>query len=194
MTFRVDCSELKERGVYSPAEDTFLLVDFVENVHPVRVAADVGCGNGLATLKLSSRSEYTLAIDISQEAVKAAKQRLEGNVNVDIIVADRLSPLRDKSLEIIISNPPYLPCDYCEEPLWCGGERGVEFAAGLAEQARSRLKKNGTLVLVLSSLSDLSSFFEHAASIGFEVSIVKESPLGFFERIYILRCTLRPPA
>jgi len=169
-------------------------MSYVERMPSARVAADVGCGSGLTTLSLSSRCEYSLAIDLSCEAASTAKQLLAGRALADVIVADRLLPIRDRSLDSVISNPPYLPCDYCGEPLWCGGERGIEFAASLAEQASLKLRRGGSLVLILSSLSDLQGFFEHATSLGYEVDIAGEKPLGLFERLYILRCTLKPSA
>lgn len=186
------CSKLEDTGLYEPAEDTFFLASYVEHMPSMRVAADVGCGSGLTTLSLSSRCEYSLAIDVNYEAASAARQLLAERASADVIVADRLLPIRDRSLDGIISNPPYLPCDYCSEPLWCGGERGVEFAASLAEQASFKLKRGGTLIVLLSSLSDVQSFLDRARDLGYEVTIAGEKHLGLFERLYIVRCTLNP--
>jgi release factor glutamine methyltransferase len=188
-----ECSPaISEAGVYPVSEDTLLLARFVERAGRVGVAVEVGCGSGLATLELARRSEYTVGVDISEQAALAAKSRVERLPNADVVVSDRLSALRERSADLVVSNPPYLPCDYCSEPLWCGGTSGVEFSAKLALQAAEVLKENGSFVVLASSLADVESLVELMREVLGEVAVEEEYRIGLFETLYILRARKIP--
>uniref|UniRef100_A0A7J3X795 Methyltransferase domain-containing protein n=1 Tax=Thermofilum pendens TaxID=2269 RepID=A0A7J3X795_THEPE len=176
---------ISEVGVYPISEDTLLLARFVERAAPVRVAVEVGCGSGLVTSELARRSEYTLGIDISEQAALTAKSRTVALPNVDVVISDKLSAIRSGSVDLVVSNPPYLPCDYCSEPLWCGGATGVEFSEELVAQASEILRKEGSLVILASSLSSIEKLLKCAERSLGKVVIEEEYRIGLFETLFI---------
>jgi len=176
--------------VYTPSEDTFFLADYVEETINCSSALEVGVGSGYVTRVLASRSEYAVGTDISVEAVYSAKDYLRsgGVENVDLVVANQADPFRESSFQIVVSNPPYLPCEYEEEPLWCGGPRGIEFTLSLARTARSLLREGGRLVLMASSLSDVNTLVLQLKNLYSNVYVVQEKGVSLFEKLFILEC------
>ena len=188
-----ECSPaITDAEVYPASEDTLLLARFVERVAPVGVAVEVGCGSGLVTLELAYRSEYIVGIDVSERAALATKFRVSKLPNVDVVVSDRLSALRERSADLVVSNPPYLPCDYCSEPLWCGGASGIEFSAKLALQAAAALKDGGGLVILASSLANAENLVKLIEDVLGEVAVEERVGVGLFETLYIIRARKTP--
>jgi len=183
---------ITDAEIYQVSEDTLFLAHFVRRTAPVRVAVEVGCGSGLITLELASRSEYTIGLDVSEQAALAAKSRIGRLPNADVVISDMLSALRERSADLVVSNPPYLPCDYCSEPLWCGGSSGVEFSARLALQAAAALKDNGSLVLLASSLADVENLVKFVNEVLGEVTVEEKFRVGLFETLYILHARKTP--
>jgi len=82
------------------------------------VMADVGTGSGCVavTLVLESRIRNLevsiMATDISGEALSVARRNAERHGVADVIEwleGDLLEPLRGRQVDMIVSNPPYVP-------------------------------------------------------------------------------------
>ena len=86
--------------------------------------ADIGTGSGCVAITLGLEIDEWLkkaglamdwkiiATDISKEALAVAKQNaVRYNVanRVEFILGDLLQPIRDKKIDLIVSNPPYVP-------------------------------------------------------------------------------------
>ncbi len=181
---------VEEQEVYPPAEDTFFLASWIENMPRFSTSLEVGVGSGYVTAILAGRSDYTVGTDISLKAAITAKENLSRRMvdNFDIVVTDKAFAFREKAFQLIVSNPPYLPCEYSEEPLWCGGPSGVEFSLSLAEEAQRLLKAGGRLILVASSLSDIKKLIGGLKKIFDAVYIVQEREVSLFEKLFILEC------
>lgn len=54
----------------------------------MNLALDVGCGTGRFSRLLAERAESVVAVDISPEMIRIARQRSSGYRNIDYIVAD----------------------------------------------------------------------------------------------------------
>jgi release factor glutamine methyltransferase len=85
------------------------------SINKTRTVLDVGCGSGCIAISLSKMLTNTtvLGIDISQEALKIAKENAD-NLDADIALncIDFLDEKQwDKlgKFDLIISNPPYIP-------------------------------------------------------------------------------------
>ncbi len=172
--------------VYPPSEDTILLASTARSVER---AAEVGCGSGAATLSLASKASFLVAVDVSPCAARETLTRLKTrslHQRVDVVVADKLAPFRDKVFDAVYSNPPYLPCSYEEEPLWCGGERGVEFSVELAREAASRLTPRGCLILIASSLADTQELLEALRAMYSDVAVKAEAHVGLYEKLLVV--------
>ena len=127
----------------------------VENV----TAVDIGTGSGAIAISLKKEEEniHMMATDISEDAVTVAKQNADENeAVVNFMVGDMLEPLIDRNLkvDILISNPPYIPqeeqmehsvVDYEPHVALFGGEDGLKFYRIIFENASIVLKERAMM-------------------------------------------------
>lgn len=176
--------------VYPPSEDTFLMAEVLEELDVKGVVLEIGVGSGYLTKIISRKAEYVVGTDISYCAIKTSKNELEKNkiVNVDLVLTDSALVFRSRSFSLIISNPPYLPCSYKEEPLWCGGQEGIEFTLRLARQSANVMAPNGKLVFVASSLANVKKLTRLIRKFYTKVHVLKVQEVSLFEKLFILEC------
>lgn len=117
-------------------------------------AVDIGTGSGAiaVSLKKEEPNLHMMATDISEQAVAVAKKNADDNdAIVNFMVGDMLQPLIDRNLkvDILISNPPYIPreeemehsvVDYEPHVALFGGEDGLKFYRIIFEHAAKVLK------------------------------------------------------
>ena len=149
-----------------------VLIPRPETEHVVEVAlavargarrmADVGTGSGAlaVTLQLETGAE-AFAGDISAAAIAVAAGNAERlGARVGFVVCDLLSAFADASLDLVVANPPYVPCAALEglqrevrdwEPhvALFGGESGTEIYQRIAADAPRVLRPGGWLVMEL---------------------------------------------
>ncbi len=67
--------------------------DFLLRHLPARCAnaLDVGCGTGMFSRRLAARTDHVLALDLSPEMIRVARERSAGYPNIDLQVADALT-------------------------------------------------------------------------------------------------------
>lgn len=155
--------EVRE-GVLIPRPETEELVEWItsESVPDARIL-DVGTGSGCIAIALSRRlkGSHVWALDISPEALDIARHNGEKYApNVEFIMGDALadfSTLVDEKLDVVVSNPPYIPrsdehsmrrnvTDY--EPstaLFVEDSDPLIFYRSIARTARRMLKPEGKL-------------------------------------------------
>ena len=125
------------------------------------IIVDIGTGSGCVaiTLALECPSARVIASDVSAEALAIAEVNAQalGANDVRFMLASLL-PAGLPPLDMIVSNPPYvpqrhrasLPADVREfEPgvALFGGEDGLDLIRGVAQAARRSLKPGGWLVM-----------------------------------------------
>ena len=119
-----------------------------------------------------SNPKFTLA-DISNKALDIARENArrildpETLSKVTFVSTNLYKNLKDKSFDLIVSNPPYVPCDQTTELLKdgrneprlaldgdidiegnpSGTKDGLEIIRNLVSQAKSHLTENGMLIL-----------------------------------------------
>lgn len=119
-----------------------------------------------------SNPKFTLA-DISNKALDIARENArrildpETLSKVTFVSTNLFKNLKDKSFDLIVSNPPYVPCDQTTELLKdgrneprlaldgdidiegnpSGTKDGLEIIRNLVSQAKSHLTENGMLIL-----------------------------------------------
>ena len=156
---------------YNPSNDTFLLAKAVKNYG---VVIDLGSGSGYITTLLAKASNYVIAIDISPFAVLSTRETIiKNNISelVDIIQCDGLKCLRPcRCFRAIFINPPYLPVSEFESwhgIAWSGGKEGIEVFLKMIDGIEALLSKNGEMIFVHSSLSNIDKLLNTLNSKGF---------------------------
>ena len=123
------------------------------------MAVDIGTGSGAiaVSLKKEEPNLHMMATDISEQAVAVAKKNADDNeAIVNFMVGDMLQPLIDRNLkvDILISNPPYIPreeemehsvVDYEPHVALFGGEDGLKFYRIIFENAAKVLKERAMM-------------------------------------------------
>lgn len=158
-----------EPGVFIPRPETEVLVDATLARMPERpLVIDLCTGSGCVAVSLAyERPDATVyATDTSEVAVAAARRNaLYADVpeRVQIVHGDLFSPLSTDlrgRVDVVVSNPPYIPsADLQELPSEVlgfephlaldGGADGLDVARRIWAEARSWLKPGGVLLLEL---------------------------------------------
>nr|CAD7456100.1 unnamed protein product [Timema tahoe] len=137
--------------IYEPAEDTFLLLDaleedlpYIQQLNPA-LCMEIGSGSGVVITALAktlgSSSSY-LAVDINTVACKATQGVSHRNgVSVDVVNGDLVSWIRKQmTVDLLVFNPPYVVTDSEEVKgtgvarAWAGGVKGREVKEGFGNQ------------------------------------------------------------
>lgn len=149
-----------------PRPETEELVEWVMEVAtPENTLIDFCTGSGCIALALKNQlpKATVYGTDVSKEALELSKENANSlNLDVSFIQHDALSDqlpstLTEQSIDIIVSNPPYIPeVDKQEmqanvldfEPhlaLFVDNDNALIFYKAIASQAARLLKKNGLL-------------------------------------------------
>ena len=126
--------------------------------------ADVGTGTGI--LGITIAREFPLSqgvcVDLHHEPALLARENGRklglSPTHLEVVQADLLSCFREQSLEVVVSNPPYIPSNQIPqlmpevsqyEPVGAldGGGDGLEIIRRLLAQAGRGLRPNGLLVV-----------------------------------------------
>lgn len=119
------------------------------------VSADIGTGSGAIAISVSKEESRVkmFATDISEEAIEVAKLNANNNeAKVEFMVGDMLQPLIEKGikLDVLISNPPYIPqqeeledsvIEFEPHVALFGGEDGLKFYRTILENCHKVLKE-----------------------------------------------------
>jgi release factor glutamine methyltransferase len=151
------------RDVLIPRPETELLVETILKLRPARgVIVDAGTGSGIIAITLALElARPVIATDLSFEACGIARcNAIKLGADVQFLETDLLKPFADRSVDIIVSNPPYVPLsdraslqpevrDWEPSLALYGGRDGTEIYARLIPEARRVLKPGGILALEL---------------------------------------------
>ena len=100
-------------AVYQPAEDSYLLQEYVKEYAFGRVL-DMGTGSGIQALTALKRTNVkeVVAVDIDEEAVRRLQQGIkEQRLRKIKVIKSDLFDRVEGHFNLIIFNPPYLPQD-----------------------------------------------------------------------------------
>ena len=138
------------------------LAPWVGNGEPVTAALDMCTGSGcLAILLAHAYPDADVdAVDLSADALTVAQRNVADYGladRINLIRSDLFTNLSEKTYDLIISNPPYVPAvamaelppEYRHEPALAlaGGEDGLDAVRTLLREAPRFLNPEGTLVV-----------------------------------------------
>lgn len=151
------------RDVLIPRPETELLIESILRRNPAPgPIVDIGTGSGIIAVTLSLELKRRIvATDLSFEACEVARANaLRLGADVQFLQADLLKPFADGSVDILVSNPPYVPLsdrptlqrevrDWEPSLALYGGPDGIAIYQRLIPQAKRVLRPGGTLALEL---------------------------------------------
>jgi len=122
---------------------------------------DIGTGTGVLAIshKLERPQDEVLATDISKNALEVAKENARNlKSEVEFLQGDLLKPLKGKTFDLILSNPPYIGSDEWKEmdksvrvhepkEALFAKDAGYEIYKQLAERLPKFLNTGGTLIM-----------------------------------------------
>ena len=149
------------RDVLIPRPETELLVETILNLKPgPGVIVDVGVGSGAIAVTLSLELKRgIIATDLSADACAVARENgLRLGADVQFVNADLLTPFADASVEVVVSNPPYVPLndradlqrevrDWEPSMALYGGADGTAIYERLFPEAHRVLKPGGIFAI-----------------------------------------------
>ncbi len=179
---KIDLSVKTDDGVYKPAEDTFLLLDVLEEIDelPEKVL-ELGTGTGIIAIYCAKRGSEVIATDINEKALALAEEnaRLNGvDKKIKFVESNLFENVKGR-FETIVFNPPYLPEEEPRDIALDGGEKGYELSKLFLKDLGKHLKQGGRCYLLLSSLDlpeKLLKPYRH--------KILAEKSF-FFEKLYV---------
>ncbi len=176
-----------DRRVLVPRPETELLVDYINglNLKAGMKILDAGTGSGCIGISIAkyNPSVTVYGIDYSLDAIEVAQINKKNKLldNFYLINSDWLNCIQDRTINILVSNPPYIaPSDpHLEnlkyEPIKAlvADDNGLKDFKTITKQAKNVLSPNGILV------------FEH----GYNQSMNIENILieSGFQNIYLIK-------
>ncbi|MEA2266055.1 MAG: release factor glutamine methyltransferase, partial [Solirubrobacteraceae bacterium] len=180
---------LRLPGVHRPRSDTWLLAGALgrERLEGARVV-DLCTGTGaLAITAARGRAEAVTAVDLTRRGWLAARINAALNgVRVRVRRGDLFEPVGDDRVDVIVTNPPYVPAETDALPrhraavALDAGRDGRALIDRICREAPSRLAPGGVILLVQSSVCGIETTCRALRTQGLEVEVVERQrgPLG----------------
>nr|WP_082964816.1 HemK2/MTQ2 family protein methyltransferase [Mycobacterium sp. ACS1612] len=174
-------------GVYTPQEDSQLLIDVMEKTGLARGhrVADLCTGSGVAAIAAYEQGATEVsAFDICPRAVQCARTNAAtAGVDVAVHLGSWARAAEFGPYDLVVCNPPYVPHDPGVDGTWLPSQVGPSRAwdAGyngrlvldpLCTTATQLLAPGGTLLLVQSEFADPRETLAQLAGAGLDAEII----------------------
>ncbi len=191
-------------GCFIPRSDTEVLVDIAVSIIGDNhfSFADICAGSGCVSLAIaeSCKNSYGYALELSRKAIEYAELNLKDTQNVSIRRFDALddedylslSGQISRKLDIIVSNPPYIPNEdihnldqnlhYEPETALDGGYDGLRFYREIITNAPLILKDEGVILFEV-GIGQAESVSELLENAGYSVAVFKD--YGDIDRVVL---------
>jgi release factor glutamine methyltransferase len=159
-------------GVFIPRPETETVAEIAMSFLPsMGLAVDIGAGSGAIALSIADErpDARVLATEISDEAIEWLTYNVaETGLQVDVMRGDLFSPLPEQlrgRVDVIVSNPPYVPKDDAhllpvdvgahEPPVALfAGQTGLDVLIRLTAESHEWLSDRGALVMEIGDRQD----------------------------------------
>ncbi|MFX1535504.1 MAG: HemK2/MTQ2 family protein methyltransferase [Promethearchaeota archaeon] len=207
---------LKEHSeVYSPREDTDLMIQAIQHISKDESLIDshisileIGTGSGILSIYLlrAFKIDKLIATDISPIAAEIATENISNNLSytpqgTNIVVMELFNGFQKRPLfDLIVFNPPYVPTPQGElsrEGIfhsWAGGKQGKQVILAFLEDCSLFLKPKGQILLLISSLNNLTEIQKFASEKCSLLSQIIVSKSVGYEKLYVLKLFLKKEA
>ena len=192
-------------SVYPPSEDTFLLLDCLEEHFtagdisnpPPLLSLEIGSGSGVIStfVRTICPQTFCIAVDINKQAAQASQETaLVNKQEVEVVCSDLgfgISGLFGK-VDLLIFNPPYVPTESEEvacsgiEASWAGGIDGREVINKFLPTATKFLSSTGVFFLLGIHQNKPEEICEIAKSFQLSGSIVGGRKAGI-EKLWVIK-------
>ena len=163
---------------YPPSEDTFFIVDNIEN-EKGNFALDVGSGSGYLTKLLCKNFSFVVGTDINFNVLKNQTYKTK-----NIVCCNGSDALKIK-FDFIVCNLPYLATDTIIDIATDGGEEGFEIPKKIFDSVINNMAEHGKFIFITSSLSNYQKLIEYAQKLGLKTRIMAKKKLFFEELILV---------
>ncbi|MEA2420348.1 MAG: release factor glutamine methyltransferase [Thermoleophilaceae bacterium] len=175
-------------GVFAPRSDTWMLArEAVTSLKGDDEALELCTGSGAVALEMAAAGARVTAVDVSRRSIATVRlnARVRG-LRVRALRGSLFEPVGDKTFDLIVTNPPYLPAPDADLPqrgperAWDAGLDGRALIDPICDAARAHLKPGGAILIIHSSLSGTELTGERLAATGLDVDVPfrHRGPLG----------------
>lgn len=163
---------------YLPSQDSSTLARALRDYSGER-CLEIGFGSGAVLAALVPRFGTVVGTDIV-----SVEQAVSAKGDAEVVVCDRATCFRPGCFDVVAFNPPYLPSEGVEDRTVDGGAGGISVPIAFLEEALRVLRPDGSVVLLLSSESDIDGFMRVCAEKGLRVLEKARTEL-FFESLFV---------
>jgi release factor glutamine methyltransferase len=181
---------LRPPGVYRPQADTWLLAQALHDAtipYGARVL-DLCTGTGaLAVAAARAGAAHVTAVDISRRAAMAARfNTMIRGLPVRVVRGNMLKFLAGRQFDVILANPPYVPCADPDVPrrgpsrAWDAALDGRALLDPLCTNAAELLSAGGMLLIVHSAVCGVETTLDVLRQQGLKAAVVarRMEPFG----------------
>ncbi|MDG6901355.1 MAG: methyltransferase domain-containing protein [Nitrososphaerota archaeon] len=161
---------------YLSSDDSALLRSALRRYSGKR-CLEIGAGNGGGLIELSKRFAHPVGTDLRPPSDDSWR----GSA-VDYVLADAAGPFREGTFDLVAFNPPYVPSEGLSDEAVDGGAQGIEVATRFLLEAVRVLKRDGSVVMLLSSDNPVQPVRATCEELGFSMKLLDSKHL-FYESL-----------
>ena len=175
-------------GVYAPQSDTLMVAAALrrEGLVPGMDVLELCAGSGALAVFAARRGANVTAVDVGRRAVLSARlNALLARRRVTVRRGDLLSPVSDRTFDLVFCNPPYVPAPGESPPrrgaarAWDAGRDGRALVDRICAEVPPRLNPHGVLLMVHSGLCAAEETLVRMARNGLRPEVVDRARIPF---------------